>query len=207
MDNPTDAAVIHKGPADLKLAPNLDDYDTTRVAFDWSDLPDLCAGMGAGRCNIAYAAVDRHAEGPDADRDRPAVHRRHAAGTENLSTRDVSYAELGRLTRQFTNVLRGLGIGKGDKVFVIMGRVPELYISMLGALRNGSVVSPLFSAFGPEPIATRVNIGAADVLVTTAAIYKRKIAKIRDQLPSVKHVLIVGEPGDRAARHPELRTR
>ena len=64
-----------------------------------------------------------------------------------------------------------------------MGRVPELYISMLGALRNGSVVSPLFSAFGPEPIATRVTIGSANVIVTTAAIYKRKIAKIPTSSP------------------------
>ena len=65
----------------------------------------------------------------------------------------------GDLTRRFTNVLRSLGVGKGDRVFVVMGRVPELYVTMLGALRNGSVVSPLFSAFGPEPIATRVTIG------------------------------------------------
>jgi acetyl-CoA synthetase len=141
--------------------------------------------------------VDRHADGPESGRtalrfiaDTPPDSRGAA-----LTTYDISYAELGRLTRKFTNVLRGLGIGKGDKVFVIMGRVPELYVSILGALRNGSVVSPLFSAFGPEPIATRVNIGSADVLVTTAAIYKRKIAKIRDQLPSVKQVLIVAEPG------------
>ena len=184
--------VIHKGPDDLKVTPNFTDYEATRAGFGWTDLPDLCAGMGPDRCNIAYAAVDRHADGPESGRtalrfvaDTPA--------TDALSVHDVSYAELGRLTRTFTNVLRGLGIGKGDKVFVIMGRVPELYISMLGALRNGSVVSPLFSAFGPEPIATRVNIGGADVLVTTAAIYKRKIAKIRDQMPSVKHVLIVGD--------------
>ena len=191
-DDATDHSVIHKGPADLKVPPNLDHYAETRAGFNWSQIPDLCAGMGADGCNIAYAAVDRHAEGPHADKtalrfiaDTP--------GSETLTTQDVSYAELGRLTRTFTNVLRGLGIGKGDKVFVIMGRVPELYITMLGALRNGSVVSPLFSAFGPEPIETRVNIGAADVLVTTTAIYKRKIAKIREQLPSVKHVLVVGD--------------
>jgi acetyl-CoA synthetase len=55
------------------------------------------------------------------------------------------------------------------------------------------VVSPLFSAFGPEPIATRVTIGSANVIVTTAAIYKRKIAKIRDQLTSVQHVLVVSD--------------
>ena len=189
-----DDSIIHKGPADLTVTPNLDDYDTTRTSFSWAQVPDPCAGMGAGLCNIAYAAVDRHAEGPEAHRtalrfiaDEP--------GAEKLVTHDVSYEELGRLTRRFTNVLRGLGIGKGDKVFVIMGRVPELYISMLGALRNGSVVSPLFSAFGPEPIETRVNIGSADVLVTTAAIYKRKIAKIRERMPSVKHVLIVDGSG------------
>ncbi|MFM9035898.1 MAG: acetate--CoA ligase [Mycobacterium sp.] len=195
-DGSTADAVIRKGPADLKVAPNLRDYDATRASFSWSQVPDLCEGMvkpdGAAGCNIAYAAVDRHAHGPGAGRtalrfvaDTP--------GAQELSAHDLSYAELGRLTRKFTNVLRGLGISKGDKVFVIMGRVPELYISMLGALRNGSVVSPLFSAFGPEPIATRVNIGAADVLVTTAAIYRRKIAKIRGDLPSVKHVLIVGD--------------
>ena len=185
-----DSTIIRKEAADFKVTPNLDDYEKTRASFSWSQVPDLCAGMGSGLCNIGYAAVDRHAEGPEAGRtalrfiaDEP--------GADTLSTHDVSYAELGRLTRRFTNVLRGLGVGKGDKVFLIMGRVPELYISMLGALRNGSVVSPLFSAFGPEPIETRVNIGSADVLVTTAAIYKRKIATIRDQMPSVKQVLIV----------------
>ncbi|EHB55761.1 Acetate--CoA ligase [Mycolicibacterium rhodesiae JS60] len=184
--------VIRKDAGDLKVAPNLTDYAHTCATFSWSSVPDLCAAMGDGGCNIAYAAVDRHATGPDAGRTALRFIADTPAAAE-LSTRDVSYAELGRLTRQFTNVLRGLGIGKGDRVFVIMGRVPELYISILGALRNGSVVSPLFSAFGPEPIATRVNIGAADVLVTTAAIYKRKIAKIRDQLTSVRHVLVVGD--------------
>ncbi len=188
MDN----AIIHKGPADLKVTPNFDDYDATRASFAWSQVPDVCAGMGSGGCNIAYAAVDRHAEGPEANRTALRFIADHP-GAQTLSTHDVSYAELGRLTRTFTNVLRSLGIGKGDRVFVIMGRVPELYISMLGSLRNGSVVSPLFSAFGPEPIATRVTIGAADVLVTTAAIYKRKIAKIRGELTSVKHVLVVGD--------------
>ena len=176
-----DDAIIHKGPADRTVTPNLDDYDATRASFAWSQVPDLCKGMGPGGYNIAALRFI-------AD----------TTGAPELSTRDVSFAELGLLTRKFTNVLRGLGIGKGDKVFVIMGRVPELYISMLGSLRNGSVVSPLFSAFGPEPIATRVTIGAADVIVTTAAIYKRKIAKIRDQLPSVKHVLVVGDLNDDA---------
>ncbi|MBU3749038.1 MAG: acetate--CoA ligase [Mycobacterium sp.] len=178
---------IRKGPDDLKVMPNLQDYPATRAAFRWDQIPQLCTGMPG--CNIAYAAVDRHAGGPQAAR----TALRFIADTPAMDTQDVSYAELGRLTRRFTNVLRGLGIGKGHSVFVIMGRVPELYITMLGALRNGSVVSPLFSAFGPEPIATRVNIGEADVIVTTSAIYKRKIAGIRADLPSVKEVIVVGD--------------
>ncbi len=158
--------VIHKTQADLRISPNLSDYEQARSGFHWADIPDLCAGMPSGGCNIAYAAIDRHADGPTAQRTALRfISPSDAVG--DFATRDMTYSELGRLARRFTNVLRSLGIGKGDRVFTFMGRCPELYIAVLGALRNGSVVSPLFSAFGPEPLATRVNIGQADVLVTT----------------------------------------
>lgn len=105
--------------------------------------------MGSGGCTIAYAAVDRHADGPMAS--RTALRFVSALRWDGaMATRDLSYAELGRLSRRFTNALRHLGINKGNRVFTLMGRSPELYISILGALRNGSIVCPLFSAFGPE---------------------------------------------------------
>ena len=184
--------VIHQRPSGHGVRPNLTDYEQARAQFQWTDVPALCAGMGVGRCNIAYAAAERHAAGSAAtrtalrfvtDKDRDGA----------MATLDISYAELSRLTRRFSGMLRALGINKGDRVFTVMERSPELYITMLGALRNGSVVSPLFSAFGPEPIATRVNIGKADVLVTTRNIYQRKIAKIRDRLPSVRHIVVVDD--------------
>ncbi len=184
--------VIHKTAHDFGVRPNFTDYERTRAQFEWSDVPALCAGMGAGRCNIAYAALDRQADGPAATRTALRFVP-DSAWDGALTTRDLSYAELARFARRFTYVLRSLGINKGDKVFTILGRGPELYIAMLGALRNGSVVSPLFSAFGPEPIATRVNLGRADVLVTTRALYQRKIAKVRDRLPSVRHVFVVDD--------------
>ncbi|RFZ47968.1 Acetyl-coenzyme A synthetase [Mycobacterium marinum] len=182
--------VIHKTAHDSRVTPNLSDYQQARAQFRWTDVPALCEGMGDDKCNIAFAAVDRHCTGPIAT--RTALRFVTDQSREDQPpTQDVSYAELGRLVRKFTAVLRGLGVDKGDRVFTILGRIPELYITMLGALRNGSVVSPLFSAFGPEPIATRVEIGQADVLVTTAAIYRRKIAKIRERLTSVRHILVV----------------
>ncbi len=64
-------------------------------------------------------------------------------------------------TNRFANVLEGLGVGKGDPVAVLAGRIPELYIAALGTLKNGSVFTPLFSAFGPEPIQARINIARA----------------------------------------------
>lgn len=184
--------LIHKAPDDCQVRPNWNDYDRVRAQFRWSQLPSLCEGMGPGRYNIGYAALDRHLTGPTATRTALRF-----VGDDSrdgsLDTTDLSYAELARLSRRFTGVLRSLGLNKGDRVFTIMGRSPELFISILGALRNGNVVSPLFSAFGPEPIATRVNIGQADMLVTTRAIYERKIAKIRDRLPSVRYVLVVDD--------------
>ncbi|OBC00396.1 acetate--CoA ligase [Mycobacterium sp. 852013-50091_SCH5140682] len=188
--------VIHKAPAAMAVRPNLSDYDETCASFDWADVPNLCEGMGKGLCNIGYAAVDRHLGGPSAN--ATALRFVTAAGWDGaVATRDLTYAELSRLTGRFTNVLRSLGVENGDRVFTIMGRIPELYIAILGALRNGSVVSPLFSAFGPEPIATRVAIGEPVVLVTTKSIYRRKIAPIRARLRSVEHVLVVDDGGER----------
>ncbi|OBH50826.1 acetate--CoA ligase [Mycobacterium mantenii] len=184
--------IIRKQPRDLTIPPNLMNYEEARAKFRWSDVPQLCEGMGPGGCNIAYAAVDRHAVGVTAN--RTALRFITGKGWDGaIGTHDLSYAELGRFSRRFSGVLRSLGIYKGGRVFTLMGRSPELYITIMGALRNGSVVSPLFSAFGPEPITTRIDIGQADVLVTTKAIYERKIAKVRHRIPSVRHILVVDE--------------
>ena len=78
--------------------------------------------------------------------------------------RTSRYAELQAATNRFANVLAQRGIGKGQRVFSLLGRTPELYIAALGTLKNGSVFSPLFSAFGPEPIKARMTIGDAKVL-------------------------------------------
>jgi len=188
--------MIHKSAEDLRVTPNLGNYEGARADFDWAEIPDPCAGMPGHGCNIAYAAVDRHADGPMAS--RTALRFVQPLSWDGaMATRDLSYAELGLLSRRFTNLLRSLGINKGDRVFTLLGHCPELYITVMGSLRNGSVVCPLFSAFGPEPIATRVKLGEAQVLVTTASIYHRKIAAIRNRLSSLRYIVIVdGDIGE-----------
>jgi acetyl-CoA synthetase len=76
----------------------------------------------------------------------------------------------------------------------LLGRVPELHVAVLGTLKNGSVCSPLFSAFGPEPIRARLVLGDARVLVTSAAFYARKVEALRPDLPGLVHVLLTDDP-------------
>ena len=180
---------IKKNPKSFKVAPNLADYARTCADFSWDEAErDLSKLPGNGGLNIAYECVDRHASSPR--RDRLALRWLSKSG----EARDITYDGLRRLTNRFANVLRGLGVGKGDRVFALAGRIPELYTAALGTLKNGSVFCPLFSAFGPEPIHQRLSIGEGNVLITTEALYsRRKIAELRGSLPSLRHVLVIGE--------------
>ncbi len=181
--------LIHKSARDLPVPAHLADWALTCAAFSWQQVRDELGGADAGGVNIAQLAVDRHALGPHAHRTALRF-----VGVDG-HVRDVDFAELKSLTDRFANLLAALGVGAGERVFVLAGRLPALYVAVLGALKHGSVVTPLFSAFGPEPIATRVNIGGARVLVTTEALYRRKIEKMRASMPSLQHVILIGEAG------------
>ena len=177
-------AIIRKTAADLRVAPN--------SPLTWEEARRALAGLPGGGLNIAYEAVDRHAAGANAS--RVAIRWLPAAG----APRDFTFADLASLSSRFANVLRGFGIAKGDVVFVLCARIPELYAAVLGGLKLGAMVSPLFSAFGPEPIRTRVNLGRGKVLVTTELLYQRKIAKVEAGMPTLAHVMRVdGEEGRR----------
>ncbi|MDO9197660.1 acetate--CoA ligase [Rhodoferax sp.] len=186
MERPT---VIRKTAFDQRVPPNWVDYAGERSVDVWGVARRALQGLPGGGLNIGFEAVDRHATG--ALRDRTAL--RFLSRT--LPAVDLSYAELARQTNRFANVLRELGVGQDDHLFVLAGRIPELYIAVLGALKNGTVVTPMFSAFGPEPIATRINLGGGEVLVTTDALYKRKVRSMREQMPTLRHVLLVAEDG------------
>lgn len=172
---------------------NLEDYEAGCAAFSWEAARAGLEGLPGGTgLNIAHEAVDRHASGPR--RERVALRALRRDG----SVQEITYGALRELTDRFANVLRGLGVGQGETVFTLLGRVPELQITAVGAWKHRSVFCPLFSAFGPEPIRTRLEIGRARVLVTTAALYRRKVEPLRAALPHLAHVLLVGLEGTAA---------
>ena len=188
--------VIHKTGHTGGVSPHWIDYEVERQRFSWDDARKALSGLPGGGLNIAFEAVDRHLTTRVKDR----VALRFVA--RNQPALDLSYAELARQTNRFANVLEGLGVKKGAHLFVLSGRLPALYIAVLGALKKGVVVTPMFSAFGPEPIATRINLGAGQVLVTTDVLYQRKIKQLRQQMPSLRHVLLVAEEGGQT-REPD----
>ncbi|HTS85827.1 MAG TPA: acetate--CoA ligase [Usitatibacter sp.] len=185
-------SVIAKDAARLAVAPNLPAVDGVRSRFSWEDCARELDGLPDGALNIAYEAVDRHVL--------------HGRG-EHVALRwlprdgapvDITYAELRRRTNRFANALRnGLGLAKGDRLFVLCERTPELYVGVLGALKAGLVVCPLFSAFGPDPVRMRLEIGQANAVLTTESFFHRKIEKSVPSLPSLRHVLVTGPPLDR----------
>ncbi len=178
--------VIRKPPDPAAPAPLLVDYAATCRDFSWQQARGQLDGLpGGAGLNIAHEAVDRHVRAGDGD----AVALRCVDADGRVD--DVSYAALGRTSSRFANVLDALGVEPGAAVFALLGRTPALFGVALGTWKHRSVFCALFSAFGPEPIQTRMAIGRASVLVTTAALYARKVAPVRAALPALRHVLIV----------------
>jgi acetyl-CoA synthetase len=179
-------APIQKQPKSWMVAPNLLNYDDTFSTFSWGGIRSCLDGLPDGKgLNIAHEAIDRHADG--GLRDRVAL---RWLGSEG-AIREFTYGALKGQTSRFANILKRLGIGKGDTVSVLAGRIPELYIAALGIFKNTSVFCPLFSAFGPEPVYQRLSRGDAKILLTTESYYRKKVSQIMDKLPKLKHVLLV----------------
>jgi len=160
---------------------------TRAEPFIWEAARAMLDGLPGGGLNIAHEAVDRHVA---------AGHGRQVAirwlGRDG-ARRELSYGGLAADAARFANVLVGHGLGQGDRVYALLGRVPELYAAALGTLKAGMTFTPLFAAFGPEPIRARMEIGEASALVTTAAAYRRKIAAWRAEIPSLKPVLVIDD--------------
>lgn len=156
-------------------------------------------GLPGGRLNMAHEAVDRHVD-----------HGRGATVAmrflrEDLPDRSLTYLDLSLQSSMFASVLRTLRATGDDVVFVLGGRRPESYIAMLGALKAGCSVAPIFTAFGPEPVRQRLSAGRGRILVATAAAYLAKVRPIRDALPDLRHIVLIG-PGSEGIEDPGVCT-
>ncbi|WP_444984608.1 acetate--CoA ligase [Halomonas mongoliensis] len=171
----------------MRPSPTLPDYAAACASFSWRDARSRLPVMPGGGINIAHAALDRHLDTPTAEQTAIRFLPREGAAV------DISYRELAERANRFANLLASLGLEPGDGVYCLAHRTPDLYAAALGTLKLGGVFTPLFSAFGPEPIRSRVEIGAPVAIVTTERLYRRKLAGWLHRMPSVKQVLLIGE--------------
>jgi len=172
--------------SEMNVKPNLLDYEKARNEFGWEDIRQELDWFDDGKINIAYEVIDRHLKTPL--KDKTAMFWEGKNGERE----DYTFADLSRLSSRFANVLKTIGVNKGDRVFTYMDRTPEQYISLIGVLKAGGVIGPLFSAFGPDAIKDRLGDCEAKVIITIPRLVKT-IHEIMDDIPSLQTIVIVNK--------------
>jgi acetyl-CoA synthetase len=170
-------------------------YEELYQAFSWEAFcKEHLDWNPKERLNITHEAIDRHAQDP---RKIALFCIRKDGHCEKITSR-----ELQKLTSRFANMLRGLGIDRGDRVARLLPRIPETYISFLGTWKAGAVDVPLYTAFGPEAIAYRVKDSGAKLIVTDAE-NREKLIQVKDQLEGT-NILVVPEERGLGIRQGDL---
>ncbi|MED4129967.1 acetate--CoA ligase [Shouchella miscanthi] len=159
---------------------NLKNYEEAKEQFNWDQVKQAFSWNETGKMNIAYEAIDRHAENGKAD--QIALYYSDARRDERYT-----FKELKAYSNKAANVLKEAGVEKGDRVFIFMPRSPELYFALLGAVKLGAIVGPLFEAFMEGAVKDRLEDSGAKVLVTTPTLLER--VPFND-LPQLETVLV-----------------
>ncbi|AGT33136.1 acetyl-CoA synthetase [Geobacillus genomosp. 3] len=163
---------------------NLKNYEETYKQFQWSETEKAFSWYETGRVNMAYEAIDRHAE--SFRKNKVALYYRDAVRNEKYT-----FKEMKEMSNKVANVLKNVAeIGKGDRVFVFMPRSPELYFTVLGIIKTGAIVGPLFEAFMEGAVRDRLEDSGAKAIVTTPELLPR--VPVND-LPELQYVFLVGD--------------
>jgi acetyl-CoA synthetase len=164
----------------------LQNYDEVRSTFEWEKTEQAFSWHKTGKVNMAYEAVDRHAESER--KDKVALYFENETRKESYTFADVK-----EWTNKAANVFQQTGLKKGDRLFIFMPRSPELYFSIIGGLKKGLIIGPLFEAFMEGAVYDRLSDSEAKALVTTPSLLKRVPL---ERLPLLETVFLVGEKED-----------
>ncbi|MFJ5742129.1 acetate--CoA ligase [Bacillus cereus] len=168
----------------IKGENNLPNYDEAYANFNWEEVNKNFTWNETGRVNMAYEAIDKHAK---SDRkNKVALYYQDGSRKEKYT-----FKEMKDFSNKAGNVLKNYGdVEKGDRVFIFMPRSPELYFALLGAVKLGAIVGPLFEAFMEGAVLDRLEDSEAKVLITTPELLER--VPLND-LPALKTVFLVGD--------------
>jgi acetyl-CoA synthetase len=159
-------------------------YEERLQGFNWQQAADELGIREGEPLNIGWHCSDRICDLGKAD--KTALLWENFKGEE----RKFTFNDLRQLTNTFAFWLEDLGVKPGERVCLFMERVPELYLGFLGVLKMGGVVQPLFSAFGEDSLWTRLD-NAETCTIVTQKKHLRKVRKIVDRLPGLRHIVVV----------------
>ncbi|MCZ8541649.1 acetate--CoA ligase [Psychrobacillus sp. FSL K6-2365] len=175
----------------------LSNYDETAKNFKWEDAEKEFSWYKTGKVNMAYEAIDRHAETDK--KDKVALHYQDAERKESYT-----FGEMKKWTDKAANVyVNHSNLSKGDRLFIFMPRSPELYFALLGATKLGLIVGPLFEAFMEGAVYDRLLDSEAKAIVTTPELLNRIPL---DKLPNLETVFIVGENVEESDKFIDFKT-
>ncbi|WP_456410269.1 acetate--CoA ligase [Oceanithermus sp.] len=184
------------------VAEELEWFEPWEKVLEWE--PPHAKWFVGGKTNVSYNALDRHL----------ATWRRNKAAIiwegEPGDTRTLTYHELHREVSRFANVLRRLGVKKGDRVTLYMPMIPEAAIAMLAAARIGAVHSVVFGGFSASALAERIKDAGSEVLITADGGWRRgQIVPLKEAADEavretgvVKHVVVVRRTGQEVPMEP-----
>ena len=183
-------------------AKNLLWFSTWQKTLDWS--PPFAKWFVGGKINASYNALDVH---QNTKYDKPAI----LWEGENGDSRTLTYGDLFIEVQKFANVLKSLGVKKGDRVTIYLPMVPELPIAMLACARIGAIHTVIFSGFSVESIRDRINDSKSKIVVTADGGYRRgKIVKLKEVIDEaihdfkfVKHVVVLERTKNKISISPK----
>jgi acetyl-CoA synthetase len=177
---------------------NLSWFSPWKKVLDWR--PPFAKWFVGGKLNVSYNCIDRHLEGEHSwRRNKAAIVWEGEPGDSKVLT----FADLHREVCKFANVLKGLGVKKGDRIAIYMPMVPELPIAMLACTRIGAVHSIVFGGFSAEALRDRINDAGAKLVITADGGHRRGgIVELKTAVdeackgaPGVEHVVVVKRTG------------
>jgi acetyl-CoA synthetase len=176
---------------------NIGSYDERLKNFDWSIAERELEYTPGGTINIGWYCSDRICQMGKAA--KKALIWEDSTGQQKVYT----YDQVRLTSNTIGHFLKTLGVNPGDRVCLFMDRIPELYLGFVGVLKTGAIAQPLFSAFGDESLFVRLNDAQTSAIITQRK-HAPKIRKILDQLPNLKHIIIVDYDGKKPLQDREV---
>jgi len=183
----TNYPIVYKDKDSFKIPPNLPNYEDAVKDFKhWSDFENELTYFDDHKINAAYNAIDRHIN--TFRRNKIALFYESETGEK----KEFTFYDLFVLSNKASNIFKELGLERGDRAFLFLPRIPELFYCFLGIQKAGAIVGTLFSAFGPQALEDRLGDSQAKIVVTIKEL-KDRIEKIRHNLPHLKHIVVVDD--------------